>query len=222
MAKQADAADLKSAALDGAYRFEPGSGHQWPRTHWADAVPPEVAAGAIDFGQACAFPQYPSQILWRQARALAVSAIALQSRTRLAMVLDRSLAAGGVARPPVGALGDSRRAMIAATSSASGSRDGVSAVVSVLFLALAPLPGFEATAVRGFVRRGAEAADGADGEAAAVDAAARWAATASAAAAMPGRAARPSFRVSTRAGPSGCEAARADPAALLAGRPGSG
>ena len=28
MAKQADAADLKSAALHGAYRFEPGSGHQ--------------------------------------------------------------------------------------------------------------------------------------------------------------------------------------------------
>ena len=63
----------------------------------------------------------------RHARALSLSSMALQSRTRLAMVPDRSPAEGLLT--PVT---DSIRAMIAATNSASGSRAGVSGRESVL------------------------------------------------------------------------------------------
>src|SRR5690348_8786111 len=82
-----------------------------------------VAAGAIDLGHAWALPQYPSQIRRRQARAVEPSAMALQSCTRLAMVPARSADTAEGAWPPDG-FGNSIRAMMAATSSASASRTG--------------------------------------------------------------------------------------------------
>ena len=168
-------------------------------------MPPDVTAGAMDFGQACAFPQYPSQIRRRQARALRLSAMALQSRTRLAMVPARSLAIELGARE-FEDLGDSSRAMIAATSSASGSRAEASAAASARARVDAVAGGFLVTAGRAFGR--GEPAAKAEAEAdAGAEAAALSDATAPAAAAMPGRAARPSLALSTRAMPSGCELA---------------
>jgi hypothetical protein len=121
-------------------------------------------------------PQYPSQIRRRHAKALVLSAIALQSRTRLAMVPARSPTAADDRLPD--GFGNSIRAMMAATNSASASRTGDSWPASGLVRLLAMAGALAAGDGRFFACRAAgadvEADEGAEaGAEAGADAAAR-------------------------------------------------